>query len=97
MVFTLIGDSTMNNLVWVFFSMAGISTPTPCQSALHDPLQTLTAIDKQERLDKPGACARDMRAREVALRNVQRSIIQHLYIHSHRGTKYWDHRASACA
>jgi hypothetical protein len=69
MVFTLIGDSTMNNLVWVFFSMAGISTPTPCQSALLDPSQTLTAIGKQERLDKPRVRARDMRAREVALWN----------------------------
>jgi hypothetical protein len=71
MVFTLIGDSTMNNLVWVFFSMAGISTPTPSQSALHDPSQTLAAIGKQERLDKPGARPRDMRAREVALRITQ--------------------------
>jgi hypothetical protein len=57
MVFTLIGDSTMNNLVWVFFSMAGISTPTPSQSALFNTPQTLTAIDKQERLDKPGVRA----------------------------------------
>jgi hypothetical protein len=38
----------MNNLVWVFFSMAGISTPTPCQSALFDPPQTLTAIGGKE-------------------------------------------------
>jgi hypothetical protein len=48
MVFTLIGDSTMNNLVWVFFSMAGISTPTPGQRALLDPSQTLTATDGKE-------------------------------------------------
>jgi hypothetical protein len=80
MVFTLIGDSTMNNLVWVFFSMAGISTPTPFQSALLDPSQTLTAIGKQERLDKPRVCARDMRAREVALRNCLKGLIQHLYM-----------------
>jgi hypothetical protein len=52
----------MNNLVWVFFSMAGISTPTPCQSALLDPSQTPAAIGKQERLDKPGVCARHARA-----------------------------------
>ena len=56
----------MNNLVWVFFSMAAISTPTPSQNALLDPSQTLTAIGKQERLDKPRVRARDMRAREVA-------------------------------
>ena len=69
MVFTLIGDSTMNNLVWVFFFMAGISTPTPSQSALFNTPQTLTAIGKQERLDISGARTRVMRAREVALRN----------------------------
>jgi hypothetical protein len=57
----------MNNLVWVFFSMAGISTPTPSQSALLDPSQTPAVIGKQERLDKPGARACVMRAREVAL------------------------------
>jgi hypothetical protein len=38
----------MNNLVWVFFSMAGISTPTPGQRALLDPSQTLTATDGKE-------------------------------------------------
>jgi hypothetical protein len=48
MVFTLIGDSTMNNLVWVFFSMAAISTPTPSQIALHDPPQTLATIGGKE-------------------------------------------------
>jgi hypothetical protein len=48
MVFTLIGDSTMNNLVWVFFSMAGISTPTPFQKALLDPSQTLAIIGGKE-------------------------------------------------
>jgi hypothetical protein len=48
MVFTLIGDSTMNNLVWVFFSMAGISTPTPCQSALFGSPQTHAVIDGKE-------------------------------------------------
>jgi hypothetical protein len=64
----------MNNLVWVFFSMAGISTPTPSQSALLDPSQTPAAIGKQERLDKPGVCARDMRAREVALWNYLRGL-----------------------
>jgi hypothetical protein len=48
MVFTLIGDSTMNNLVWVFFSMAGISTPTPCQKALFNTPQTHTATGGKE-------------------------------------------------
>jgi hypothetical protein len=75
MVFTLIGDSTMNNLVWVFFSMAAISTPTPCQSALADPSQTFAMIGKQERLDKPGVRACVMRAREVALRNCLRGVV----------------------
>ena len=59
----------MNNLVWVFFSMAGISTPTPCQSALFNTPQTLAKTDGKERLDTSGAPTRDMRAREVALRN----------------------------
>jgi hypothetical protein len=80
MVFTLIGDSTMNNLVWVFFSMAGISTPTPCQRAYFNPPQTPTAIGEQERLDTSGAPARDMRAREVALQNHLKGLIQHLYM-----------------
>jgi hypothetical protein len=44
MVFTLIGDSTMNNLVWVFFSMAGIYTPTPFQNALLDPRKPLQQL-----------------------------------------------------
>jgi len=48
MVFTLLGDSTMNYLVWVFFSMAGISTPTPYQSALFDQPQTHAAIGGKE-------------------------------------------------
>jgi hypothetical protein len=38
----------MNNLVWVFFSMAGIYTPTPCQSVLLDPSQTLATIGGKE-------------------------------------------------
>ena len=59
----------MNNLVWVFFSMAGISTPTPSQNALLDPSQTLTAIGGKEMSSRAGARARDARAREVALRN----------------------------
>jgi hypothetical protein len=40
----------MNNLVWVFFSMAGFSTPTPCQRALYNPAQTPTAIEKKKNL-----------------------------------------------
>jgi hypothetical protein len=50
MVFTLIGDSTMNSLVWVFFSMAGFSTPTPCHRALFSTPQTLAAIEKKKNL-----------------------------------------------
>jgi hypothetical protein len=48
MVFTLIGDSTMNNLVWVFFSMAAISTPTPSQNALFDPLKSLLQLAEKK-------------------------------------------------
>jgi hypothetical protein len=62
MVFTLIGDSTMNNLVWVFFSMAGISTPTPSQNALFDPSQTLATIGEKEMSSRPGGRARVARA-----------------------------------
>jgi hypothetical protein len=40
----------MNNLVWVFFSMAGFSTPTPCQRALFNPAQTLIAIEIKKNL-----------------------------------------------
>jgi hypothetical protein len=40
----------MNNLVWVFFSMAGFSTPTPCQRALFNPAQTLAAIEEKKNL-----------------------------------------------
>jgi len=32
--------------VWVFFSMAGFFTPTPCQRALFNPAQTLAVIKK---------------------------------------------------
>jgi hypothetical protein len=38
----------MNNLVWVFFSMAAISTPTPYQTALLDPSQTPATIGGKE-------------------------------------------------
>jgi hypothetical protein len=72
MVFTLIGDSTMNNLVWVFFSMAAISTPTPFQNALLDPSQTLATIGGKEMSSRTGGRTRDMRAREVALQNFLR-------------------------
>ena len=59
----------MNNLVWVFFSMAGISTPTPSQNGLLDPSQTLAAVGGKEMSSRAGGRARDARAREVALRN----------------------------
>jgi len=54
--------------VWVFFSMAAISTPTPSQNALHDPPHTLATIGGKEMSSRTGGCARDARAREVALR-----------------------------
>jgi hypothetical protein len=56
-------------LVWVFFSMAAISTPTSFQSALFNPPRTLAAIGGKEMSSRTGGRARDMRAREVALRN----------------------------
>jgi len=59
--------------------MAGISTPTPCQSALLDPSQTPAIIGGKEKLDMPGVRAGVMRAREVALRNCLRGLIQHLW------------------
>jgi hypothetical protein len=34
----------MNNLVWVFFSMAAISTPTPFQNDLLDPRKPLRQL-----------------------------------------------------
>jgi len=44
----LIGDSTMNNLVWVFFSMAAISTPTPFQNSLFDPRKPLLQLAEKK-------------------------------------------------
>jgi hypothetical protein len=38
----------MNNLVWVFFSMAAISTPTPCQNALFDPRKPLQQMAEKK-------------------------------------------------
>jgi hypothetical protein len=39
----------MNNLVWVFFSMAGISTPTPFQNALFGPRKPLQQLAEKKR------------------------------------------------
>jgi hypothetical protein len=53
----------MNNLVWVFFSMAGFSIPTPCQKALFNPAQTLAAIEEKKNLTSRAraqvTCARE--------------------------------------
>ena len=38
----------MNNLVWVFFSMAAISTPTPSQNALFDPRKPLQQLAEKK-------------------------------------------------
>jgi hypothetical protein len=38
----------MNNLVWVFFSMAAISTPTPSQIALFDPRKPLRQLAEKK-------------------------------------------------
>ena len=38
----------MSNLVWVFFSMAAISTPTPSQNALFDPRKPLQQLAEKK-------------------------------------------------
>jgi hypothetical protein len=74
MVFTLIGDSTMNNLVWVFFSMAGFSTPTPCQCVLFSRPQTPAAIEKKKNLTSRarvrGTCAREKLHYEISYSSI---------------------------
>ena len=52
----------MNNLVWVFFSMAAISTPTPSQNAPSTPRKPLLQLAEKKCTLRAGGRARDARA-----------------------------------
>jgi hypothetical protein len=63
MVFTLIGDPTMNNLVWVFFPWPESLHPTPVREPSSTPrkplLQLVNKKDLTSRVYARASCARE--------------------------------------